>query len=95
MKKRNKQRGATLTETLVVIAVIAILAAIMIPTVCKAYRHCKGWIWGTYAFNENRLNAFVEDNEKWQDYYLTNVNAKPFEWTWVKLNDDGTVTVLK
>lgn len=51
--------GTSLTELLTVVSIIAILAALLLPATCKAFLNAKAWIWGIYAFNENRIEALL------------------------------------
>ena len=75
-------KGFSLTELLVTISVIGLLASLLLPVIVKAYRHSKAWIWGCYAFNENRIEAFLDDNkDQWQMYYATN---KPVPWSFIR-----------
>lgn len=80
MLKHSK--GFTLTECLVTFCLVFVLSGMLLPVVIKSFIHCKSWIWGVYAFHENRLNVFVEENEKFEMFYLTN---KPKAWSFVKI----------
>ena len=70
-----------LSELLVVISLIALLAALLAPATVKAYRHAKAWIWGSYAWQENRIEAFLGENEALQAFYTTN-EVKP--WSFIE-----------
>lgn len=67
-----------------------LLASLMLPATVKAYRRSKAWIWGVYAFNENRINAFIDENPKWEMFYATN---KPAPWTFIEYKKDGSMVM--
>jgi prepilin-type N-terminal cleavage/methylation domain-containing protein len=87
---QKKKRAFSLIEMLVCILIIAILASFMLPATVKAYRRSKAWIWGVYAFNENRINAFIDGNPKWEMFYATN---KPSPWTFIEYRKDGSMVM--
>lgn len=83
-------KAFSLIEILACVLIIAILASLVLPATVKAYRHSKAWIWGVYAFNENRINAFIEENPKWEMYYATNT---PKPWSFVEVKSDGSMVM--
>lgn len=74
---------------MMVILVIAILASLFLPAICRGYFRAKAWIWGIYAFNENRLNSFITEDGK-ELYWST---SKPVAWTFVKMGPNGEVII--
>jgi hypothetical protein len=53
----------TLIENLVTIVIISILAAMLSFTISKSYKSAKEWILGSYALQESRINAVLEEND--------------------------------
>jgi Tfp pilus assembly protein PilE len=90
----NTKKGATLIELLVVICVVVILTGILLTSVSKAFRRCKAWIWGAYAHNENRLNAYLDDNSS-EKLLLMHSTNKVHPWVWIGTNADGSIKILK
>lgn len=87
---KKKINAYTLIEVLCTILIIVILASIMLPVTVKTYRHCKAWIWGVYAFNENKINAYIEENPKAEMFYATN---KPSPWVFIEYRRDGSMVM--
>lgn len=86
----KKKSGYSLIEILICIVIMILLASLMMPSTVKAYRRSKAWIWGVYAFNENRINAFIDENPKWEMFYATN---KPAPWTFIEYRKDGSMVM--
>ena len=59
MKKRNAKKGFTIVELVIVIAVIAILAAVLIPTFSNVVENAK------------KSAAFQEAKNAWTEYLAT------------------------
>lgn len=74
----------TLVELLTVIALIALLVSLLLPVVIKAQRWCKEWAYGAFAYKQNQLETYLDDNAKqyWLDFYTTN---KPVRWSFVEM----------
>lgn len=88
--KKNNRKGFTLVELVIVIAVIAILAAVLIPTFTnivdnanesKAIQESK-IVWEEYMVeyaDEGKLgefNGYVKTTESGKDYYFMIVNGQ-------------------
>ena len=61
--KRNNKKGFTIVELVIVIAVIAILSAVLIPT------------FGTLISDANRTAAQQEARNEYTEYLITNPTA--------------------
>jgi len=76
-------RAHTLIELLCVVAIIGLLAAMILPTLAKNLHNAKGWIWGVYSFNQERMRAYLNDDQPMIEYYSTN---KPKRWLYNEAN---------
>lgn len=87
MKKNNKNRkGFTIVELVIVIAVIAILAAVMIPTfstVVEKANASAALQEATNAYKEAYALALADDGkiDSTDNAETANVNGFKFEWT--------------
>lgn len=78
-------KGFTLIEMLVVIAILLLLAGVLLASVSRAAKWCKDMGRGVQIFHNTRLNVFLDDStpqfrlESW-------AKAKPTKW------DAGTNT---
>ncbi|MCI7095283.1 MAG: type II secretion system GspH family protein [Clostridiales bacterium] len=78
MKKRNNKKGFTIVELVIVIAVIAILAAVLIPTFTGVTERAK-----KNAAMQNARNA-------WTEYMTENADKPGYEENiCIKSNVDG------
>lgn len=75
--------AVALIETLIVTAILGLLLALTMPALCRASYRAKAWIHGIWAFEENRIEAFLSDNEIRQLHFATNQlrpwNYNPYE----------------
>lgn len=78
-----KQSGHTLLELLIVVAIVLLLAAIVTPSTIRSYKHCKAWIWGVYAWNENRIEAFSNDKASEHSLLMYATNT-PKKWNFIE-----------
>lgn len=93
MNKRTHKKGFTIVELVIVIAVIAILAAVLIPTfsgVISKANESAALQKATNAYKEAYALALADDGkiDSTDNAETANVNGFKFEWT-----DATTVTV--
>ena len=87
-----RRRAFTLLELLVALALVAILVALLLPAVARAAHWAKSWAWGAFAWNENRIEAFLDDKAS-ESKLLSYATNQPSRWYWVTL--DGTNIVIR
>lgn len=75
-------RGATLLELLVAVAVAAVLAALLLPAVVRAQQWCKAWAYGTFAWQENRINCFLDERAS-EATMLSFATNRPRHWSFI------------
>lgn len=74
----KSQKGIALLELIAVVAIIAVLVALCMPVIGRSLRNAKAWIWGAYAYENGRIEAYLnETNECLQNWYSTN-GPKPY-----------------
>lgn len=74
------KRGHTLVELLVTVALMAALAAMLLAAVVRAQRWCKEWAHGAFAWQENRIEAFLNDKSS-EGMLLMYATNKPVRWS--------------
>ena len=83
MNKKNNRKGFTIVELVIVIAVIAILATVMVPT------------FGKVIDKANRSAALQEAKNLYTDYITNNAETGGFEEdVVVKVDDNLFVTII-
>ena len=85
-----KCRGFTLIELLVVIAIIALLMAVIIPSLKAAKELASGAV--CVAHQRQLCLAWISYTEDY-DYYIvggSNYTETPYRWVEYPMNDDGT-----
>lgn len=80
VKKLHKNRGYTLIELLCVMLIFCLMMGLLLPSLSRGFFRCKAWVWGIYAFHENRLNVYLDENQKYMDIYSTN---RPTPWSFI------------
>ena len=55
------QDGMTLIELLTVVAVMAVLFAMLTPSVIRGYHHAREWIFGCYIWHNSKIEVFLRD----------------------------------
>ena len=90
-RKYRKNSGVTLTELLVSVCILILIAALLLPAITKGFRRSKGWAWGVYAFQNNRIEAFLGEDAKLQQFYATN---KPYRWSFITTDPGGPTVGL-
>lgn len=77
-----RARGFTLIELLCVIVIIGILAALWLGPIAKARQWCKEWAYGAYAYKENQITVFLDDNAP-ESRMLRCTTNRPVRWSFV------------
>ena len=75
-------KAFTLLELLCAIALIALLAALLLPVVVRARQWCKEWAYGAYAYKENQTEAFLDDSAS-EARLLKWTTNRPVRWTFI------------
>jgi len=51
----------TLIELLAVVTVLAVLCAMLLPSVIRGYHHAREWIFGCYIWHNSKIEVFLRD----------------------------------
>lgn len=71
-------KACALLELLCVLALALMLLALSLLVIARGTRTAKAWIYGSYHYQENRISAFLIDEDTFPQHFWATNTVRPW-----------------